>query len=143
MAPGEKNSNTHNLRCFSTFSEAIASATDGQVALPALAPASKLPKDTFDGPLSSYVVGIDYRDSGYSGDTLIWEAPAPCSPSVSYATPTMPSGWDNKVSSAQAYADCNIWWHYQNASYGGSQHLCTCSSMGTMNDKTSSEIWEY
>lgn len=143
IEPGEKDSKVYDFRCFNTFAEAIASATDGVVQLPASTRTQKLPAETFAGTLSSFVVGIDYQDSNFSGDTLVWTAPSPCSPTVSYGTPTMPSGWNDKVSSAQAYSDCNFWWHFEHTNYSGSQYLCTCSSMSAMNDKTSSETWSY
>jgi hypothetical protein len=55
----------------------------------------------------------------------------------------MPSGWDNRVSSARGFSNCNYYYHYQNTAYGGTSIAChtECASMGTLDNDTSSERW--
>lgn len=130
------------IHCFDTFSEAVAAATHGKVELPQNATRSDLTPEMF---LGTTVIGIDYQDSNYQNDDLQWTTDHAdgCFDGWGYGVDSMPSGWDNKVSSAWAYQGCNHWVHFQDQFHpsGGSQVTCTCATMGTMNDKTSSEEW--
>jgi hypothetical protein len=53
----------------------------------------------------------------------------------------MPSGWNDRVSSSHSYGGCSLNDHFHDANFGGSGIICTCSTMGTMNNQTSSETW--
>jgi hypothetical protein len=91
------------------------------------------------------VIGIDYKNSNFGGDSLPWIADnlVGCSTGLSYQAPSMPSGWNDEVSSADAFAGCDSYIHYEDNNYGGSQHECApdCATIGVMNDETSSEKW--
>lgn len=128
------------IHCFDTFSEAVSAATDGKVELPPDATGAGLTPEML---LGTTVIGIDYQDSNYQNDAYIWSTDhlPGCSDGTGYGIDTMPSGWDNKVSSAISYQGCNTWIHYQDQYHGGAQITCTCASMGAMNDRTSSEEW--
>jgi len=138
--------------CYDTFSESIQAATKGRVNLDQ----SVLPKDVTDSILNQggtssllapdtlTVIGIDYKDASFGGDSYAWTTSySGCSDTISFGVSTMPSGWDNVVSSARAFANCNHYYHWENTSYSGANLDCgsSCSSMGVMNNQTSSEQW--
>ena len=88
-------------------------------------------------------IGIDYDGANYSSGGYIWTVSnsVGCSTGTTYSVSSMPSGWNDRVSSAQAFGGCNTFVHYANTGLGGDSITCTCSSMGTMNNRTSSERW--
>jgi hypothetical protein len=93
-------------------------------------------------PLTSYVLSIDYVNANYGGSSFIWYGGATCA-STSYAQPTMPSGWNDVVSSFRTYSGCLVD-HFENTYYGGSStgYWSSHSYIGdAMNDRTSSEKW--
>jgi hypothetical protein len=134
-----------NFRCFATFAEAIASATGGAVRLPATVTPDKVTQDMLSDPgIMTVVIGIDFQHSNYQGATLTWEASSGCSPGMYYYANTMPSGWDNILSSTKAYTGCNKNYSYENTYQGGAVRICypNCSYIGdAMNDRTSSKKW--
>lgn len=131
-------------RCFQTFAEAIHAATGGAVTLAPGTTPSQLTQSMLDVPSTSTVIGVDYMDSGFYGGSLTWSESSDiygCTDGSYYAAPTMPSGWNDDVSSARSYGGCATYNHFENTYYGGSKLTCTCSTMGVMNDQTSSEKW--
>ena len=125
VQPGELHSVVSELQCYSTFSEAQA-AVNGA------------------GPESNgTVIGIDYWDVNFQGSTLTWVADntVGCNTGLSYSAASMPSGWNDTVSSARTHGGCSANTHYQDSSFGASQHVCQCATMDVMNDQTSSERW--
>ncbi len=138
--------------CFETFPQAIAAATNGQVKLdPATRPQDVTQElldaeSDLDAPDVQVVIGIDYDYSNYGGSTYTWVAnDYGCSSTIQYGVPTMPSGWDNRVSSARGYSNCNYYYHYPNANYSGTPATChtDCATMGTLDNDASSERWTY
>lgn len=135
--------------CYPTFRDAIFFATGGIVLLPTKQPFSvqleilgeelKAREEQLVAA-STFVNAVDYQHINYGGASLIWEATGPCTPSVSWYKYSMPSGWNDVVSSTRGYSDCNknILWEHSNLS--GAKLTCrpNCSSVGSMNDKTSS-----
>ena len=91
---------------------------------------------------ATVVLSIDYRDSGFGGTSLTWydSGTAGCAANT-YSASSMPSGWNDQVSSSHRYDSCTHNPHYEHVNFGGAIYPCTCSSMGVMNDKTSSEKW--
>ncbi|MGL4177904.1 MAG: hypothetical protein ACRCSN_17735 [Dermatophilaceae bacterium] len=88
----------------------------------------------------STVVGIEYRDSGFGGGSLTLTAAVDgfsCSGGRFVNFPTLPSGWDNTIGSARSYAGCKSG-HYRYPGNGGSVVICGCSSLGSLDDRTSS-----
>ncbi len=164
VAPAGVNLSNWNpdVRCFDTFSEAISAATGGRVNLPpdfhagdltpelldSLLAASPPPASTGATPAFSTVVGIDWEYINFQGITYTWttDHTAGCTDGTNYITPSMPSGWDNIVSSARGYQGCNTYIHYEDPSYGGAQINCDggskCATMGVMDNQTSSERWQ-
>lgn len=148
----KQGSEPKNVRCFSTFAEAITAATKGRVRLePSVQPgdltdAMLVQNESLTGDVtaqSDAVIGIDYQDSGFRGNTYTWTGSDAngCRNGSTYAVPSMPNNWDNKVSSARGFTGCQSFIHYQDQNYGGASINCACSSMGIMNDRTSSEQW--
>lgn len=135
--------------CFDTFSEAIEAATNGRVDLDS----SVLPADVTDAMLNSVdkmalpdaqiVIGIDFDLANFEGSTYTWVSTSACSDSVYFSASPMPSGWDNRISSAKAYSNCNNFYHYQDTNFSGPYITCStdCPSMGSLDNATSSEKW--
>lgn len=91
---------------------------------------------------TSTTISIDYDASDFTGSTLTWTVSntAGCNGS-SYSSASMPSGWNDRVSSSHSYAGCAHNAHYHDTNFLGTGINCTCSTMGTMNNQTSSERW--
>jgi hypothetical protein len=135
--------------CYLTFAEAIAAATGGRVHLSNASrsravSAAELAPGVAGGavvPNTSVVIGIDYLDPNFQGSTFTWTAPAACG---NYQTSSEPTGWDNKISSVAAFSNCATTLH-DGANFGNPAFLVgvngSAGSLGTFNDKTSSEKW--
>jgi hypothetical protein len=140
-------------KCFDSFSESLGAATKGRVQLDSSISPENVTEDILNDNIEKkltdlqIVIGIDWDNSSFSGSSYIWVVSnGGCSNSVQYSVSSMPTGWDNRVSSARAYSPCNYFHHYQNTSHGGSSLICNtigCSSMGLLNNATSSEKWTY
>jgi hypothetical protein len=139
-------------KCFDDLASAVAFATGDLVHI---APTvNTVTQDQLDGgrraahargedtSSSSIIIGIEYKDSGYSGASRVYNVNAtPCSGGGNYSEPDLRGdSFDDSISSARAYAGCQST-HYQYANYTGSLHACTCSSMGYMDDRTTSIYW--
>ncbi|MGH2448816.1 MAG: hypothetical protein ACRDFS_09490, partial [Chloroflexota bacterium] len=130
--------------CFQTFPEAIHAATGGAVSLPPNTAPAQLTQAMLDVPSTSTVIGEDYMDSGFGGQNLTWYESSDingCTDGSYYTAASMPSGWNDDVSSARSFGGCATYNHFENVNFGGSRLTCTYSSMGAMNDQTSSEKW--
>lgn len=91
------------------------------------------------------VIGIDYDGPNFTGSTLVGgtrHTPG-CLDGSSFIASSMPAGWNNRVSSARSYSGCNHYYHYEHINFGGAVLDCgdSCSSMGVMENQTSSERW--
>lgn len=90
------------------------------------------------------LLGIEYYDSGYHGATLTLygTSGSGCYSGTTYGFRSLPSGWNDEISSAKGYSNC---WgdHYQNTGYSGVELVCkpNCSGFSAMNDRTSSIIF--
>jgi hypothetical protein len=144
VLPGEAASKVSAPKCFATFKEAIAAATSGTVQLPSSVTPRMLSARMLrpQRAAAQTVISVDYRDSGFSGISLTWyvSGTSACATN-NYSAASMPSGWNDEVSSSQRYDSCTTNPHYEHVNFGGAIYRCTCSSMGVMNDKTSSEKW--
>jgi hypothetical protein len=138
--------------CFDNFADSISAATNGRVLLNQFARPNEVTNELLNSnnglsSLSSQVViGIDWDITNFGGSSYTWVVSGSgCSSSTQYSVSSMPSGWDNRVSSARGYSNCNYFNHYQNTNYGGSSVTCNteCASMGSLDNATSSEKWTY
>ncbi|MDX6200969.1 MAG: hypothetical protein QOJ83_469 [Frankiales bacterium] len=146
--------------CFSTYPQAVAYLTGGRVQLRSTLAAEPdgsgtSPEDAqiaeAEAANSVYVLSTEYQNSGYGGSTYTFTWSSDCT-SLNYAWSSMPSGWNNDISSSHAGATCNAI-HYDssgatpNTAPAGASIQCpaftSCSSLGTMNDKTSSMRWVH
>lgn len=94
------------------------------------------------------IIGHEYQHANYGGAILTVNVPSngfSCTGTtgdVDASISSMPGGWDNVVSSFRNYSNC---WtnHYEHANFGGAStgYLDDRSSMGAMNDQTSSIRW--
>jgi hypothetical protein len=131
------------VSCFDTFSDAIYFATGGAVRLPATVGPDELTEEMLQPAADRTVISVEYKDPNYSGQSFVWYVNNSfgCTTGWSYAQPTMPSGWNDVISSSASYGGCTYVRHYEHTYYGGSKIDCTCATMGAMNDKTSSLKW--
>ena len=138
--------------CFDNFADSIYAATNGRVQLDRSVQPDEITDEILSSsnglssPSSQVVIGIDWDSTNFGGSSNTWAVSGSgCSSSVQYSASTMPSGWDNRVSSARGYSGCNYYYHYQNINYGGTSAVCNseCSSMGSLDNATSSETWSY
>jgi hypothetical protein len=142
LKPGEKASEMSKATCFDSFSDAVYAATGEAVRLAPTIQPGHVTQEML-APASQTVISIDYSQPNYQGSTLVWYVNNSygCNTGWSYANPTMPSGWNDVVSSAHSYGGCNNNPHYEHTYYGGALIFCTCSTMGVMDNQTSSEKW--
>jgi hypothetical protein len=133
------------VTCYGTFAQSIRAATGGRVSLPATAaPGSVTPDQLNAGPLApdtTYVLSIDYAGSNFTGNTLTWTQSSRCG---SFQASSMPSGWNDVVSSVAAYSNCANTL-YQNNNFGGATFRIgengSAGNLGSMNNQTSSQKW--
>ncbi|WNG20914.1 hypothetical protein [Cystobacter fuscus] len=134
------------LDCFVSFAEAITFATNGVVQLPPDATPDEFtpePPSAPDVTPTQYVIAVEYQHRGYGGRSLTITSRTTCAQG-NIVMPSMPSGWNDIISSARAYAECKNSYHYQHVNYGGAVVNCgtACSYIGDpMNDRTSSIRW--
>lgn len=135
--------------CYPTFAEAIFEATDGAVWLPEadLATQREILRSELElvdrvAVETKFVLAIDYSGSNFTGSTLVWEASGTCVDSAWFVN-SMPSGWNDVVSSTQGYSGCNFnqLWEHNNRT--GANQVCTpsCATLGAMDNQTSSRYW--
>jgi hypothetical protein len=73
--------------------------------------------------LLAQLIGIEYEDKNYGGSSLTVTGSVTCNGYYHYLA-SMPSGWDNVISSARAYSGCTNSYHYQYTNSGGSVMSC-------------------
>lgn len=144
LSPEQKVSEVFDVRCFDTFSDALAAATGGKVLVPKDFRPDDLTQDILDAATADTVLGVDYWDANFQGSTYTWytsHTPG-CTDGSTYGA-NLPSSWNDVISSGRGYAGCNNMKHYEHANYGGSLKICgqdwtSCATMGVMNDQTTS-----
>lgn len=130
--------------CFDAFAEAINVGSSGSIVLPGDAK----PTDLTDAIVSearqnatlgsTSTLSVEYLGANYTGSTLtvLGADPDGCY-SHQYYMATMPTGWDNVISSSIGYTGC--WaFHRQYINFGGNGINCTCATMSDMDNDTSS-----
>jgi hypothetical protein len=133
------------VRCYATFAAAIKAATSGRVNLRNATTSREVSStELSEGPystLSTYILSVDYHDANYSGSTLVIYQSAPCG---YYQSSSMPSGWNDVVSSVIDHSGCATTL-YQNSNFGGAVYRIgvngSAASLGSFNDQTSSQKW--
>jgi hypothetical protein len=134
------------LDCFASFAEAILFATKGAVQLPPNATPDQLTPELLAATAvtpTQNLIAIEYEHVDYGGRSLTFSSETTCAQS-NIAAPSMPSGWNDIISSAQAFSGCNNSYHYENVNYQGTVANCgsACNWIGdVLNDRTSSILW--
>ena len=131
-------------RCFSTFSQAINFATAGRVALPNDATPEALDESALaDASATQYVLSIEFEHRNHGGSSHTFYGSKTCK-DATYWEYSVPSSWNDRISSSRAYSDCNHTYHYEHPGYVGAMVDCGrgCSYIGdAMDDRTSSINW--
>lgn len=93
------------------------------------------------GTASNTVVGTVYKDTNASGASLTFWGSSGCA-GVTYGFSSLPSGWDNSISSVRASNGCWVTL-YTATNYGGARLNCTpyCASIGSWNDNVKSLVF--
>jgi hypothetical protein len=145
ITPGRPEARLVSERCFASFTESVAHATSGRVRLkPGQALTDSLLKPASGDTIQTVVIGVDdWSNYWDDGGTYVWETSAGCTPTSGWIVNSMPGGWNDRVGSAKGYSGCSWYGHYEDINRGGSLYVCNCSSMGVMNNQTSSEWWRY
>jgi len=151
------------LRCFPTFADALRHASGGRLTTGPKNAADAVNDPAFNAAVdaanaqadlaararmaASTVLSIDYVDDNYGGNDLIWTGDSGnCSTSTNntdYEADTMPSGWNNVVTSYRTYANCWVrHWEtpFQNGAVVG-YHGSRTHIGAAMDERTSSEQW--
>jgi Peptidase inhibitor family I36 len=138
---------TPDATCYTTFSASIRAATGGRVRLPAAAKPGSVTPDEINAaaaavtPANVFVLSIDYKDINFGGATLTWTQSTACG---SFQAASMPSGWNDVVSSVITESGCANTL-YKNINFGGTTFSIgrnsSAANLGSFNDQTSSEKW--
>lgn len=93
------------------------------------------------GGAANTIIGTVYKDANQGGESLTFWGSSSCA-GVTFGFSSLPSGWDNSISSAQASNGCWVTL-YTATSYGGSRLNCTpyCASIGSWNDNVKSLVF--
>lgn len=136
---------TPTATCYSTFAASIRAATGGAIRLPASTRPGQITAADLRSwaavPATVFVLSIDYVNSNFGGNSLTWTQSTDCG---SFQAASMPSGWNDVVSSVITSADCANSL-FQNNNFGGSRldisRNTSRATLGSFNDLTSSEKW--
>ena len=136
---------TPHATCYATFAGSIFAATSGRVRLPASAKPGSVTPDQINAsgavPATTYVLSLDYANANFVPPVLTWEQTSKCG---SFQASSMPSGWNDVISSVITESGCATTL-YENINFGGSTFSVgrnsSAATLGTFNDKASSEKW--
>lgn len=130
------------VSCFDSVEEAEQFIKDGAPGdYEQLYPAGDSGRSAF-ATAATVMVGKIWTGTSRSGSVLIhWGSGSGCY-GVIYGFPSLATGWNNNVRSAEGFNNC---WssQYDGASYSGYVVTCTpyCSTLGTLAGKTSSVVY--
>jgi hypothetical protein len=141
---GRKNSESTQLGCFETFSEAIGAATSGAVRLSEDATPQSLTEDSLQSA-GVFLIGIDYDQVGYRGRSFTWTTSNPfgCYRGARYSANYI-GGFNNKLTSTKAFSGCRKNTSYSGLFQTGFFVTCfpNCLYIGDfLNNETSSKSW--
>jgi len=93
---------------------------------------------------SGALIGQDFDLTGYRTLLVQWTGTAyGCTTGSTYAIPNVGTSLNDRIESSKAFSGCNRYYHYQDSYYKGSVQPCgtLCSTLGTMNNRTTSLRW--
>ena len=145
QAASQEGASVTTPHCFARFDDAISFATGGTVHLQNAASARAVSAAELApaGVAATAPISIMYADYQFGGDSYIWTGTT-CTSSNSYASPSMPSGWDNRVGSVRTYQNCRNDLYYDTGYHNVVFNIAANtnqSSLGAMNDNASSQKW--
>lgn len=147
VAAGSPEAKVVSSICFTSFARAWGYVTHGRVALPSDLRAENVTQAMVDAAASptSVVLGIDWDGSSYTGANVVWEASNTCTTTQSWTVTYVGNTWNDRISSAKSYGGCHTFNHFEDGGFGGAVQQCkpNCSTMGVMNNQTSSLSWDY
>jgi hypothetical protein len=133
------------MRCFTGLNAAVAAATNGRVRLMSTTTGAELAAMPLNMPAAAsgdyHVVSIEWTGSNYTGASLTWQTPSPCG---SYASSSMPRGWNDTVRSVAQYSGCatTLYW---DTNFGGATRALNVNvsmpDLGSFDANTSSQKW--
>jgi hypothetical protein len=149
---------TGHQKCFRTFAEVTAAMSGGRVVLQSPSQltdataaqisqaAASVPRRAgeVEVPVPVTILGIVYADVGYRGSTHQFLGNSgDCNLGTSYSFDSMPSGWDNRVSSFEGLGHCRVTLFENENRQGNRYGPDTSASLGGlyMNDRTSSMLF--
>ena len=133
--------------CYASFAEMVQALSGGtvQVAKGASVLTDTQRSQLAVGPTATYVIGQLFESLNYGGDDKLVTASGDCDTNadVDFELGSMPSGWNDRVSSFKSFGLCatKIW---ENTSFGGASYGFTVNSTyvgNAMNDRASSIQW--
>ena len=133
---GRAPSKVSKLRCYGRISHALRVARGP-------APRAFASHETRVVPAASTLISTDYDNANMTGTSLTWTVSntSGCNGGFQYSAASMPAGWNDRVSSSQSAHGCAHNRHFHDTGFGGAGVNCTCATMGSMNNQTSSETW--
>jgi hypothetical protein len=90
------------------------------------------------------LIGQDFDLTGYRTLLVQWTGTAyGCTTGSTYAIPNVGTSLNDRIESSKSFSGCTHDYHYQNSSYTGTVQPCgtLCSTLGTMNNQTTSIRW--
>ncbi|MGC4174004.1 peptidase inhibitor family I36 protein [Demequina sp.] len=137
------NADTGAFACFDTYAEFVAASGVAPIATAPLGPKSKsslTSEAVAIEPYASYYIATFYEDASYGGASVnVTSSNSTLCVGYHYYGSSMPSGWNDRVSSFKGYGTCKVKL-YKDAAYGGATYgpFASSSSIGSMNDEASS-----
>lgn len=159
VQPGQTSSHVSVVGCYSTFAEAVSAGTRGAVHLASNASPQSLTRRNLAAKVrasrtrslramdctpdcTGTIIGIDYWDTNWQGSSLMYTTTnsAGCTAGSNYYWSSLPSPWNDQISSARSYTGCEYFHHWVNTGFSGGQYICvwSCANLGALNDTTSS-----
>lgn len=132
------------VTCFPRFADAIFFATGEQLAADATPdsyePSTTLASRPQDPAADTNVIHIEFQYDDFGGSSLAYTSSYTCATKYFYDD-VISASWQDRISSAKAYAGCNHSYHYENNYQGGAVKDCgkSCTYIGAaLQNRTSS-----
>jgi hypothetical protein len=126
------NADTDAFACFDTYDEFVAAS--------GVAPSQGVGARSEVEPYAAYTLAVIYENASYGGASyVVTTSNSSLCSGFHYYWSSMPSGWNDRVSSFDAYGTCRVKF-WSNTGYNGTTFgpSAGASSMGSMNDEASS-----
>ncbi len=136
------------IGCYPSFAQALEAGSGGTIKVSsAMKPNELRAADLVSAdpvaPAASVLIGTEYVDATYAGNSNSYFASSTCTASTTWQVSWVGAGWNDIFSSGRGYGGCNTNRKYHDANFLGSVLTCTpdCSFYGLLNDQVSSLRW--